>query len=213
MHYKILILLFLLSACSQHYFDQPQPVDGQNIYAFPEPFRGIWTDGRDSLIVGKFYFSNIEYKNLSIPYTKADTTAYAIFKNNKVYPYDSLRQQIMGTSQSFEIRNDSIHYSTRDILEVQLGKRAFLRQVGDQFALNVKGENEWWELFLMGVTDQKKVVVTYPNVDLLMSNKIKPILSNSEEDYFEVRWTTEEFQELIQNNIFSDTLLFIDQQN
>ncbi|MEP2025647.1 MAG: hypothetical protein ABJH98_04760 [Reichenbachiella sp.] len=214
MYQRLLIISFLvLSACSQRYFDQAQPVDGKNIYAFPEPFRGIWTDEKDSLIVGKFYFANIEYKNISIPYTESDTTTFSIFKNNKVYPYDSVRQKIMGRGRAFEIRNDSIHYVTREILEVQLGKKAFLRQVGNQFVLNVKDDNEWWELFLMGVTNQNKILVTYPDIDQLIDLDIKPVLSNSEEEFFEVRWTTEEFEKLIRNNIFSDTLLFIDQQN
>lgn len=213
MRFHYLFIIVFISACSQHYFDQPQPVDGKNVYGFPQPFRGIWTDGRDSLVVGKFYFANIEYKNISMPYTKADTTTYAIFKNNKVYPFDSLSQKIMGTGQAFEIRNDSIHYLTRDVLEVQLGKRAFLRQVGEQFVLNVKGENEWWELFLMGITDQQKVVVTYPDLDQMLDQQIYPVLSSSDEDYFEVAWTTKQFSQLIENNIFSDTLLFIDQQN
>lgn len=150
---------------------------------------------------------------MSLPYTKEDTTTFAIFRNNKVYPYDSTRQQVMGVGRAFEIRNDSIYYEVREILEVQLGRKAFLRQVGNQFVLNVKGDNEWWEIFLVGVTDQQKLVVTYPDIDVMLSNNIKPVLSNSEEDYFEVKWTTKEFNQLIKLNVFSDTLLFIDQQN
>ena len=210
---QLVILLVISSACSQQYFDQPQPTDARNIYAFPEPFQGIWTDGKDSLIVAKYFFANIEYSDLSLPYTKRDTTAYALFKGGKAYPFDSARQQVIGVGRSFEIRNDSIYYEIRDVLEVQLGRKAFLRQVGDQFVLNVKGENGWWELFLMGVTDQQKVVVTYPSIDAMIEQGIDPILSNTEEDYFEVQWSTKQFEQLIENNIFSDTLLFIDQQN
>lgn len=208
-----ILIVLSLSACSQQYFDRPLPIDGKNIYAFPEPFRGIWTDGKDSLIVAKYYFANVEYKQLSLPYTKEDTTTYAIFRNNKVYPYDSARQEIMGLGRAFEIQNDSIYYEVREELEVQLGRKAFLRQVGNQFVLNVKGDNDWWEIFLMGVTDQRKVVVTYPNIDAMLDNEIRPVLSNTEQDYFEVRWTTKQFEGLIKNQIFSDTLLFIDKQN
>ncbi|MEP3389085.1 MAG: hypothetical protein ABJO02_12905 [Reichenbachiella sp.] len=214
MYAKLLIIsFFILSACSQQYFDQPQPIDGKNIYAFPAPFQGIWTDGKDSLIVAKYFFANIEYSSLSLPYTKRDTTAYALFRGSKVYPYDSIRQQILGVGTSFEVRNDSIYYEIRESLEVQLGRKAFLRQVGDQFVLNVKGDNDWWELFLMGVTDQRKLVVTYPSIDAMIEQDINPVLSNTEEDYFEVRWTTKQFNQLIKNNVFSDTLLFIEQQN
>ncbi|WP_420583410.1 hypothetical protein [Reichenbachiella sp.] len=214
MYVKLLIILLVISsACSQQYFDRPQPINARNIYAFPEPFQGVWTDGQDSLIVAKYFFANIEYSTLSLPYTKRDTTAYALFIGDKVYPYDSIRQQILGVGTTFEIKNDSIYYEIREILEVQLGRKAFLRQVGDQFVLNVKGDNDWWELFLMGVTEQQKVVVTYPNIDAMIEQDINPILSNNEEDYFEVQWTTNEFSRLIANNIFSDTLLFVDQQN
>lgn len=209
----LIIFLVISSACSQQYFDRPQPTDARNIYAFPEPFQGVWTDGKDSLVVAKYFFANIEYSSLSLPYTKRDTTAFALFSGGKVYPYDSLRQQVIGVGTSYEIKNDSIYYEIREVLEVQLGRKAFLRQVEDQFVLNVKGDNGWWELFLMGVTDQQKVVVTYPSIDVMIEQEINPVLSNTEEDYFEVQWTTKQFNQLIENNVFSDTLLFIDQQN
>ena len=207
------LLALLTSSCSQHYFDRPQPIDSKNIYAFPEAFQGIWSEGKDSLIVSKFFFANVEYKRIGLPYTNKDTTAYAIFKNKKVYPYDSLRDQIMGKGLPYKIEGDSIFYEVRETLEVQLGRKAFLREVGSQFVLNVKGENEWWELFLMGITDQQKIVVTYPNIYQLVAAEIYPVLSNTEEDYFEVIWTKDRFKSIIGQNIFSDTLLYVDRQN
>lgn len=208
-----LCCILVSSSCSQHYFDRPQPIDAKNIYAFPETFRGVWTDGKDSLIVGKFYFANIEYKDLSMAYTKQDTTRYAIFRDNKVYPYDSIQQQLMGLGYPYEIKNDSIFYQTREILEAQLGRKAVLRAVGDQFVLNVKNDNQWWELFLMGVGQEGKVLVRYPNIDQLAEQDILPIFSNEEQDYFEVKWRTKNLEQLIDSGIFSDTLLFLDQQN
>lgn len=205
--------LLALSSCSQHYFDRPQPIDSRNIYAFPEAFRGVWTDGDDSLVVGRFYFANIEYTDHSIPYLSSDTTHNAIFKDNKVYPYDSTQQQINGVGYSYEIRNDSIFYTTREILEAQLGRKAVLREVGDQFVLNVKNESQWWELFLMGITNKGKVLVRYPSIEQLAEQEILPVFSNEEKDFFEVQWTTNELDRLIGENIFADTLLFLDQQN
>lgn len=213
MYLKLLLISFvLLSACGQRYFDQPQPTDARNIYAFPTPLQGIWTDGKDSLIVAKYFLANIEYNSMSLPYTKSDTTAFALFNANKVYPYDSLKQQVIGIGTSFEVKNDSIYYETREILEVQLGRKAFLRQAGNHFVLNVKGENQWWELFLMSMDNEEKVVVSYPNIDEMIENEIYPILSNADEDYFEVGWTTKQFVQLIEKNVFSDTLLYLDQQ-
>ncbi|MEO9801791.1 MAG: hypothetical protein ABJF04_01030 [Reichenbachiella sp.] len=208
-----MIFVGLLLSCSQHYFDRPQPIDSKNIYAFPEAFRGVWTDGSDSLIVGKFYFANIEYKKISIPYSTRDTTQYAIFNDNKAYPYDSIQQRIIGIGYPYEIRNDSIYYTTREILEAQLGRKAVLRSVGEQFVLNVKNDNQWWELFLMGVTNQEKILIRYPNNEQLAELGITPIFTNDEEDFYEVKWRAKEMDQLIGKNIFADTLLFLDQQN
>jgi len=43
------ILIILLTSCSTYYFSQPQPVDGKNIYEFPQIFIGHWIDANDTL--------------------------------------------------------------------------------------------------------------------------------------------------------------------
>lgn len=211
---QLIFLLIVLGSigCSQHYFDRPQPIDSRNIYAFPEEYRGIWTDGSDSLIVGRFYFANIEYKEIVMPYTQKDTTRYALLRDGKVYPFDSMQQMIRGTGIPFEIRDDSIRYQAREIMEAQLGRKAVLRQVGNQFVLNVKTDSQWWEVFLMGTTDSGKIIVCYPSSDRLAENNILPVFSNEESKYFEVLWNKEKLERLIEGQIFSDTLLVLDQQ-
>ncbi|MEO9966862.1 MAG: hypothetical protein ABJF11_13785 [Reichenbachiella sp.] len=205
-------VMSIISSCSQHYFDRPQPIDARNIYVFPEEFRGIWTDGSDSIVVTKFYFANIEYKNIALPYNNEDTTRYALFYDGKVYPYDSAQQKIMGTGYPYVVNNDSAYYQTREVLEAQLGRKAVLRAVGDQYMLNVKSDNQWWEIFLMSALGNHKILVCYPNIDQLEEQGINPVFSNSEEDFFEVEWSSEQLERLIQKKVFSDTLLLLDQQ-
>lgn len=209
----LLIGLLIATGCSQQYFDKPQPVDARNIYAFPEPFRGIWTDGNDSLIVGRYYFANIEYQDIAIPYTSKDTTRYVLLLDGKAYPYDSVQQIILGTGSPFEVMNDSIYYQTREVMEAQLGRKAVLRQVGNQFVLNVKNDSNWWEIFLLGVTENGKIVVRYPSLDKLAENNFNPVFSNDKYNYFEVGWNEEKLQRLIEDQIFADTLLVLEQQN
>lgn len=42
-------LIILSASCSTYYFSQPQPVDGKNIYEFPQTFIGHWMDADDTV--------------------------------------------------------------------------------------------------------------------------------------------------------------------
>lgn len=63
----LLISVFLISSCSEVRFSQPQPLDGDEILAFPEQFTGkyIGTSG-DTLVVRSefFYYADDELKRL-----------------------------------------------------------------------------------------------------------------------------------------------------
>ncbi len=58
----IVCLAIVMCSCRTDYFTNPQPIDSDNIYEFPEVFRGTWLleDG-DTMTIRASYFRYVQY--------------------------------------------------------------------------------------------------------------------------------------------------------
>ena len=205
----------LLQSCDQFYFASPQPVDEANIERFPEAIRGIYIDQNDSIIFGADYFLSVDYIDKKIPQAQVDTSGYYILKDQRIYLLDKDEKIKVKGGYPYTVQNDTFYFSERSIIEIALGKKAFLRKVsGNNYMLNIKEEHEWWTLIFVEVKADGAIVARYINEeDLEKIPGLKKIYEGDGDHYLEVNWTSTSLNELLQSGVFSDTLLSVNSHN
>jgi len=201
----------LMQSCDQFYFASPQPVDEVNIERFPEAIRGLYIDQNDSITFGADYFLSVDYTNKKIPQAEVDTSGSYILKDQKIYLLDKDEEIRLKGGYPYTVKEDTFYFSERSIIEIALGKKAFLRKVADNgYMLNIKEEHEWWTLIFIEVKSDGAVVARYINEeDLEKIPGLKEVYVDNEDHYLEVKWTSAALNTLVQNGLFSDTLLNI----
>ncbi len=211
----LMALGMLLQSCDQFYFRSPQPVDEVNIETFPEAIRGLYMDQNDSIIFGADYFLSVDYTEKKIPQAEVDTSGSYILKDQKIYLLDKDEEIKLKGGYPYTVKEDTLYFSERSIIEIALGKKAFLRKVsGNNYMLNIKEEYEWWTLIFMEVKADGAIVARYINEeDLEKIPGLKKIYEGDGDHYLEVNWTSASLNELLQSGIFSDTLLSVNSHN
>jgi hypothetical protein len=201
----ITIALFF-SSCTTVYFDSPQPLGVKNTYEFPEKQRGMWIKEKDTVVIGKNYFHTIRHENKIV--SKNDSLY--LIKDNRVYPLDNSRH-ITGAGSAYKTKGDSIYFDERKIAdEIELGTKAFIRKINDtQYLLNIKSENQWWQIYLVEETKDGSILTLHCGEQTIAKGglaNVKKIHSAEDNYYFEARWTKDDFKNILKDGAFADTL-------
>ena len=217
---KIILLigfLPLIISCDNVYISTPQPVDSKNIYLFPREFRGVWTCEENKVIIEKDYFKYAQNSEYKVSKQEIDTSSSYVLKDNKIYIIDNEKWEI-SDGLPFKLEKDTIYYQLPEVTEIPLGKNAFLRKVKNNYILNIKQKNEWWELVLINKDKNGNIIAVRLDIkDLEKNKKFKNIhifkSENSRSDYIEANWTKRELLEMINKGVFSDTLFILEPNN
>jgi metal-sulfur cluster biosynthetic enzyme len=201
---------FLFVSCDQFYFSTPQPIDAKNIYEFPKEFRGVWSDNLDSIIIGKDYYLNIENRKVNVSKKEVDTSSSYIIYENKIYKIDK-EDEMLNEGYHYSIENDIITYLKREVSEIELGRKAFLRKLGNKYVVNIKNENQWWNIYLIEKTKDGGILLKIlNNYNLEKIEDVKYIYSSDHNFYLNVNWTKDELLKLINKGAFSDTVMILE---
>ncbi len=201
----------LLLSCDQIYFTTPQPIDEVNINTFPEAIQGIYPDQKDSVILGNDYFRSVDYTDKKIPKTEVDTSANYIIKDERIYILDKEEEIKVKGGFPFTLQDDTLFYSERSIMEITLGKKAFIRKTGNNYILNIKEEHEWYTLVFMEIAENGDLIARILNEkDLEKMRGITRIYEDNGDHYLSAKMTSTMVNEFLQKGIFSDTLLHLE---
>lgn len=210
----IIGVLPLMISCGEVFISTPQPVDSKNIYLFPRGYRGMWTCEADTVIVGKDYFKSIQYSDEKVSKQEADTSSSYLLKDNKIYTINTKGESRFKGGFPYKLKNDTIYFQESEVMEIALGKRAFLRRVKKNYILNIKQENQWWQVILIKKDEIGNIIVGELDMDDLEKyTNYKHIYTFEyrylEDDYIEANWTKKELLEMINKGSFLDTLAIL----
>lgn len=200
----------MIISCMGVYISTPQPVDSRDIISFPEKFRGFWIDEEASVIIDKKILKYTRYSEEKIPREKLDSSAY-ILKNQKIYLLHNEGTELRG-GFPYKIKEDTLIFNEIQLLEVELGKGAFLRKLKKDYILNIKQENQWWILILFRKDNTGNILITsLDHRDLEKFRNFDHIYSYYDYkytliDFIEANWTQKELLEMIDQGLFSDTI-------
>lgn len=207
----ILGIISLVLACENVYNSSPQPVDSKNIYSFPREFRGMWTCERDTLIIAKDYSKYTQFVGFSVPKQDVDSSSSFVIKDDKIFIINKHEMELRG-GFPFKLENDTIYYQERNVVEVALGKKAFLRKVNKNYILNIKQESGWWEAILIKKDKEGNIITAGLDIQELQKYKNYKSIHTfkqdeySRTDYIEATWTKKELLGMINKGVFSNTL-------
>lgn len=203
--------ILLLSSCDRFYFDKPLPVDAPNQYEFPAKFRGLWVEKDDSTIIGKDHFMKIRYEQNVIAKQDAEKFYKYMQKDGKIYTVDTDGMKLDGPGFPYTEKNDTVRFTERYVYEIALGRMAFLRKVNDHYILNVKDENQWWEIILLSETKEGSLLAKCPGKkDEEKMDNAKLVYSAGGNHHYECAWTKADIEKYISTGGFSDTVICLD---
>ena len=208
---KLAVFCFLFASCHTYYFTTPQPVDGRNIYKFPRKYRGQWSGEVDTIILSKNYYSYTSCQNVSIPKTEADTSATIKIIDSLVYVFDeNIKPDLIG-AYPYTIKNDTIFYQIQESLKIFFGPEAVLRKVANGYILsNLTESKKWWTCSYISKKQNGDIVITSLNNDMMAKIPQNNFYYNSEySHYLNVSWTKNEWNKLIAEGYFLDTLIVL----
>ena len=211
----ILIIAFipLIISCDNVYISAPQPVDSKNIYLFPKTYRGVWTCEADTIIIEKDYFKYIEHSEKMVLKHDMDSFSSYVLKDNKIYIIDKEQKEI-SEGFPYKLKNDTIYYQERIVMEIALAKKAFLRKVKKNYILNFKEGNQWWQVVIIRKDKIGNIIIGKLDNDVVGKfSNYKHIYSFKAKydrfDFIEANWTKMELLEMINKSVFSDTLVIL----
>jgi hypothetical protein len=195
------------------YFHKPQPVDVENIMEFPTAYRGVWGQEMDTTIIGKDYVLIITRMESRVERNAVDESNQYRFVDDLVFKLSNEEGDEVSTGSRYFWDQDTLVIFERDVMEIDLGKRAFLREAAEGYIFNRKSENNWWEVYYMGPTKNGDIVIRMlKKEDLKALPEIKKVHEKDGSYYLKVNWTKNEIQEVLGRGGFSDTLAILEQQ-
>jgi len=230
------VLAVLLYSCDTYNFSHPQPVDKENIYTFPDAYRGNWIDDdSEQLLINKDFIGFIMNEKIRVvkgiwpkagdkgnytyppPSFKSFST---VMFDTLQQPVDTIRNYLLNGKHIYEFADKELleqgyHYSTdqdtimidkKDTFIVDLGRNAFLRDIGNGFfVMNIRNqvvgkEDRWWQLFVLEMKHQDQINIWY------CSNRLttEPAMFYEKQNnyYFNSEWTAAEITKLLKNGSF-----------
>lgn len=230
------VLAVLLYSCDTYNFSHPQPVDKENIYKFPEAFQGNWIDeDSEQLLVNNNYigfvmnekinvakgiwpmqdehgtykypppgyksFSSILFDSLQHP---IDTVSNYLLNGKHIYEFAD--KELLEQGYHYTTVEDTILISKKDTFIVDLGRNAFLRDIGNGFfVLNIRNqvlarEDRWWQIFVLEMKHKDRINIWYCANGLTK----QPAMFYGKQNnyYFNSEWTAAEIMKLMKNGSF-----------
>jgi hypothetical protein len=176
-HLKIFVIriIFLSSlvvsiSCSTLFFDHPQPTDSKNMNQVPKTIRGRWKNIRNNheeiLTIDKSSYHKVATERYSIPKSQIDGSKKYRLSEGKIYGTD----QEPATGYQYELLNDTIFFSDRNVEEIVLSDSVLLRSAKNCYILNLKHSN-WWEIILIKKAKNGEIRISYPICEDLMTKR------------------------------------------
>ena len=186
-------LILILSGCNSVYFTEPQPVNTKNLFEFPSKYHGVWMEGEDTITINKNIYKSVSYRNESIEKSIIDTSSVHLLANGKIY-FIKIDDKIKLTGGfPYVLKNDTIFYKYKDVVEVFLGGNTFLRKVADKHILNIKSDELWWELVLVEKSkDGSLYGRRLSKDDMANFQDEKPIWEGDGMMYYDIKWREHE---------------------
>jgi len=202
------LLLLILSSCNSVYFTEPQPVNSKNIYEFPSKYHGVWMEGEDTVVISKNVYKSVSYREGNLLKSFADTSSNHVLANGRIYFIQKEDRMKLTGGFPYVVRNDTLFYKNREVIEVFLGGNTFLRKVADKHVLNIKSDDLWWELVLVEKAKDGSVIGRrITNEEMEAIEGIKPIWSSENVFYYDVKWLEHDLSGLIRRGFFNDTIV------
>ena len=165
-------------------------------------------DGEDTIMVGKTFYRSISYIEQQLPRSIADTSAKHVLMNGKIFNVQTDGPIRLSGGVPYEIHNDTLFYKNREIVEVFLDGKTFLRKVGDRYLLNVKSDELWWELLLVERTRDGSILgrrLSTDDMDKIPG--ISPVFVDDDIHFYDLKWKEAEIAAFIEIGCFSDTII------
>ncbi len=207
--YGMLFIVFAVTvvSCDECMFNQPQPVDGKNIYKFPKVFHGTWAHDSDTIIVDAMRFSNIQHRLEQISVARVDTSPMFKLSNGRLFIIKQDMDEKVWGGYKYTEADSTITYRKREVFDISLGYTAFIRKVGPYWLLNNKRDNGWWDVVLLESTkDGRLLARTLDKDDLPKMKGVKEVFTRKYEHYLEAAITMDEMESFVKAGCFSDTL-------
>lgn len=167
----VFVLLYtIFFSCTYPYFNQPQPVDAENLKDVPEELRGIWTNDNDSIIIDKYSFAHIVHSLDQSEISKSDMEMTADFKlvNNKIFYVGGVMSYYAACDYVF--KNDTFFLTGRAVNQLNLSDSVLLRKTRNLYVCNIQREN-WWEILVMGKEKNGEIIIYSLNAEALNEDK------------------------------------------
>ena len=212
-HYLVLLLPLVLFSCTIYYFDEPQPVDSQNIYKMPAKLIGSWyikdstdltREDYDSISIGKTYYHLTTRERIveEVSKVESDSNIFKIY--NKIYYTEN---GVLNGGFDFSTLNDTMTIYTVENEIVELGKKAFLKKINYGYILNTNHDKmiDWWSLKFIDTRDNEKIIIRYINDDDVGKFPTHLVLSEDYKNYIKAKWSSNDIQSFIDKGGFSGT--------
>lgn len=206
--YLSLLLLLMLCSCNNVFFTEPQPVDSKNSYEFPVKYQGTWIEDNDTIFINKYAYRSVSYQKEALPKAIADTSSKYVMVRGRIYFIQKEEQIKLIGGFPYQERNDTIFYIKREVVDVSLGGNTFLRKVSDKHIFNTKSDDLWWNIILIEKAKDGSILGRQlSDNDMETILKLKPIWSGDNVSYFDIRWSEDDIDKIINAGCFSDTII------
>lgn len=230
------VLAVLFYSCDTYNFSHPQPVDKANMYAFPETYQGNWIDDdSEQLLIDKEFIGFIINEKIQVvkgtwpkptdngnyKYPPPSFKSFgSVLFDSLQHPYDTVQNFLLNGEHIYEFADKGLleqgyHYTTdqdtiliakKDTFIVDLGRNAFLRDIGNGFfVLNIRNqvvarEDRWWQLFVLEMKNEDNINIWYCSNGL--TTRAAMFYEKQNNYYFNAEWTAAELMKLVKNGSF-----------
>ena len=234
LYFCCICIAWMFEACDNENFSQPQPVNKENLYEFPESFRGYWYSKDNGLFyVTKNHLGRIgndEQKLfLGAWYFIDDHTGSTGNKLMKSVRYDSLGKArdtttdyLLRDKYIFEIkpdgsvkngyrysrRQDTIVYKENDTTWIDLGRNAFLRKINDTlYMMNVNNNILNIDNNWWQIVMLEKTKQGLIKLWVYTANLKNPewlVYKGAENNYYDCKWTAGDILKMMKDGSFEN---------
>ena len=201
-----LIGVLLLAACDVSFVDNPIPTDSKSLTEFPQKYQGIFSENSDKDSKEKIEIlkDRIHYQSLCkgvMNKDSAELNSSFIKKGGKHY---FLEDKFPVELTSYEVIDNSIHYSYLVKFDWIINSNLILKPVGKDLIVNLILPNEgnmsnWWIPFHL-ISENGNVC--YSGLEEGRISNEFLILENDGRKFFQANWTEPVLLEMINQNCF-----------
>jgi len=168
--FLFLLPLAINISCSTVFFDHPQPTDSKNINQVPKTIRGRWKNisknHEEIITIDKNSYHKVAVEKYAIPESQIDGSKKYRLSEGKIYITDL----DPSTGYQYELLNDTIFFSDRNVDEIVLSDSVLLRSAKNCYILNLKHSN-WWEIISIKKAKNGEIRISYPICEDLMKKR------------------------------------------